>query len=277
MSTIAATRAMPSTLTDRQVAAYHRDGYLSGGPLLTPTEVEELRKELDRVIAERDRTDIPQPVSCMDMNRAGTPVWQIVNTWQASPAFERLIHHPRLVAMMRQLAGADGRVLRVWHDQVQYKPAHHGGVNWWHQDSPYWTTLSPRDSMVTAWIALDEVSLDNGCMSMVPGSHSWGDHIEHLHACGERSREFWTSLGDEFQDQPVRVVPRTVALGNVHFHHPLTWHGSHENRSDRPRRAIAVHAMTARTVFDEKGQHIMKKFITAKHGQPVTDSVFVEL
>ncbi len=263
--------------TGSQVAAYARDGYLAGGPLLTPAEVEVLRGELDRVIADRGREGVAQPVAISDLGQGGMEVWQIVNISMASAPFLRLIHHPRLVAMVRQLAGPDGRVLRLWHDQIQYKPAQHGGVNWWHQDSPYWPVLAPKDSMVTAWIALDEVSLDNGCMSMVPGSHRWGDTIEHLHQAKDRSGDFWTALGEEFRTEPVRVVPRPVALGHVHFHHPLTWHGSHENRCARPRRAIAIHVMTARTVFDPRGRHLMQRYVTAKPGEAISDPEFVLL
>lgn len=267
-----ATAALP--LNSTQVDAYGRDGYLAGGPLLGRDEVAALCAELDRVIAQRDRPGIAQPVRISDMGQPGMEVWQIVNIWQASPVFAALIRHPRLAAMFRQLAGPEAGELRLWHDQVQYKPAGHGGVNWWHQDSPYWPVLAPIDSMLTAWIALDEVSLDNGCMSMVPGSHRWGDAIDHLHACGERSRAFWTSLGEDFRGEPVRVVPRTVPAGHVHFHHALTWHGSHENRSGRPRRAIAIHVMTGRTVHQPRGCHLMQPFITAAPDCRITDPAF---
>ena len=134
--------------------------------------------------------------------------------------------------------------------------------------------LAPQDSLLTAWIALDEVSLDNGCMSMVPGSQRWGDAINHLHACGERSRDFWRSLGEGYGEEAVHLVPRPVGLGGVHFHHALTWHGSHENRSARPRRALAVHVQTGRTVYEPKSPHPVAKFITAKPGEAVTDAEF---
>jgi phytanoyl-CoA hydroxylase len=265
-------------LSDRQLSAYQRDGYLAGGPLLTADDIGVLRAELDRVIAQRGHADQPQPVQIVNMSgQAGQEVWQVVNIWQASPPFARLLQHPRLIAMLRQLAGPDGSELRLWHDQIQYKPAGHGGVNWWHQDAPYWPALGPLDSLLTAWIALDEVSLDNGCMSMVPGSHTWGDAIDHLHACRERSSDFWHALGDEHREQPVRVVPRPVVNGGVHFHHALTWHGSHENRSERPRRAIAIHVMTARTVHEPKGPHVMSRFISARPGEAISDPAFPRL
>jgi hypothetical protein len=262
-------------LTSAQCAANARDGYVGAVPLLTPAEVEELRGELDRVIAQRERKDTAQPVSIANISGSeAVQVWQVVNIWQASPAFARLLQHPRLVAMLRQLAGTSD--LRLWHDQIQYKPAGNGGINWWHQDAPYWPALAPQDSLLTAWIALDEVSLDNGCMSMVPGSQRWGDTIEHLHACRERQPDFWQAMGEEFRGEPVRVVPRPVPLGQVHFHHALTWHGSHENRSARPRRAIAIHVMTPATTYSG-GNHLMRPFITAKPGERIADPAFPKL
>jgi ectoine hydroxylase-related dioxygenase (phytanoyl-CoA dioxygenase family) len=262
-------------LSDRQLAAYGRDGYLDGGPLLTAAEVETLCAELDRVIAERARADRPQPVSIANLAAGqALELWQIVNICQASPAFAALVQHPRLVAMLRQLAGPGVGELRLWHDQIQYKPAGHGGVNWWHQDAPYWPVLAPQDSLLTAWIALDDAALDNGCMSMVPGSHRWGDAIAHLHACGDRSRDFWRALGEDYAGEPVRVVPRTVPLGGVHFHHALTWHGSPGNPSARPRRALAIHVMTGRTRYQPSGPHLLSRFITAAPGQAISDACF---
>lgn len=73
------------------------------------------------------------------------------------------------------------------------------------------------------------------------------------------------------------MVPRPVALGAEHSHHDLTWHGSYANTSTRPRRAIAIHVMTARTVHEPKGPHLMSRHITAKPGEPVSGPVFPTL
>jgi hypothetical protein len=269
------TAILPAPFTTAQLAAWRRDGYLDGGQLLSAAEVEELRGELDRVIAERDRGDVAQPFRITDIAmESGTNLWQIVNIWQGSPAFARLLHHPRLARSLRQLAGDDAGAIRLWHDQIQYKLAGNGAVNWWHQDAPYWPGISPQDSLLTAWIALDEVSLDNGCMSMVPGSHRWGDTIGHLHACRVGEGDYWRALGEEYAGEPVRVVPRPVAAGGVHFHHSLTWHGSHPNRSGRPRRALAIHVMTGRTRWDGTDGHCLRPLITARPGEAITDPAF---
>jgi len=55
--------------------------------------------------------------------------------------------------------------------------------------------------------------------------------------------------------------------GEVHYHHSLTWHGSHANKSGRHRRAIALHYMTEETHYVASGDHPMKEFVTVADGE----------
>jgi ectoine hydroxylase-related dioxygenase (phytanoyl-CoA dioxygenase family) len=251
-----------------QVEQYRRDGYVKGACVLDSAEVEELRSEMARVIRDQGRADVPQPVRLKNLSRdPGSPVWQIVNIWQASRAFARLLHHAAIVEAAAELLQA--REVRLWHDQVQYKPAGTGGVNMWHQDSPYWRPLEPKDQQVTAWIALDDVDADNGCMSMVPGSHLWGNHIEYLNKL-----KSFDAMPREYFGHAVEVRLCPVAKGQVHFHHSLTWHGSHANTSGRPRRAIALHFMSEKTVHNANEHHVMTPFIKVADGQLLTGEAF---
>ncbi len=254
-------------LSAEQVEAFGRDGFVAGSVVLGEERVEELRAELDRVIAERDRRDVAQPVQLGNLGgREDSPVWQVVDIWQASPAFREHLYEEQIVEEVAQLTGADQ--LRVWHDQIQYKPAHHGGVNGWHQDAPLWPPIEPP-TQVTAWVALDEVDETNGCMRMVPGSHAWGDHMAWLGSLDG------LDLPASFEDHQVSVELRPVRKGAVHYHHSLTWHASHANSSDRPRRAIAVHYMTGATRFAAQGgEHVMRPFITVADGEVVAGEHF---
>lgn len=253
-------------LTDEQIAQFQRDGFIKGSKVLSDAEVDVLRDELMRVIDDRDRTDIAQPVSLRSLSRdEDHPVWQIVNIWQASKPYADLIHNEQITEELQQLTGA--RELRLWHDQIQYKPAELGGVNHWHQDAPLWPVIRPM-KQVTAWVALDDVDVSNGCMSMVPGSHSWGDQIGYLNTLEG------FDLPNDWEGHPVEAVSRPVAKGEVHYHHALTWHGSHQNTSNRPRRAIAIHTMSEETVFRAAGEHIMKKFITVGDGEKLVGDAF---
>ncbi|MCZ6635800.1 MAG: phytanoyl-CoA dioxygenase family protein [bacterium] len=249
-------------LSDAQIAEFHDQGYLNGGPLLDDEAVEVLRDELGRVIRDQDREDVPQPVRLVNLGGDdNAPVWQIVNIWEASEAFKELLYAPKIVEEMGQLTEATE--LRIWHDQIQYKPAKVGGTTGWHQDAPLWSIIRPMTE-VSAWVAMDDVDEENGCMSMVPGSHRWGNQMEFIRTI--RGDDF-DAMPEEFEGHKVEVMRRPVKKGEVHYHHALTWHGSHDNTSKRPRRAIAIHYMTHETRYEASGNHVMKPFVEVEDGE----------
>jgi len=257
-------------LTESQIAQFKRDGFINGGAVLTEAEVEVLRNELERVMAEKDDETKAQPAKIANVKMGdddSLPVWQVVNIWMASQPYKDLIAHPEITKGLAQLTEATK--LRIWHDQIQYKPAEVGGVNMWHQDAPLWPILAPMTE-VTAWVALDDVDEENGCMSMVPGSHLWGDHFDGF----LRSLESYEAMPDTFEGHAVKVVRCPVKKGEVHYHHALVWHGSHANTSGRPRRAIALHYMTQETRYVASGEHGMKRYVTVADGELLQGEAF---
>jgi ectoine hydroxylase-related dioxygenase (phytanoyl-CoA dioxygenase family) len=185
----------------------HERGFLLGDTVLSDEEVEALRADTTRVIERQD--EIPaerRPVQIVNLTGKGdAPVWQVVNIWQASDPFRALVEHPRIASDIAQLTGA--AQVRLWHDQIQYKPAQTGGANMWHQDSPLWAPLQPKDQQVTAWVALDDVDEGNGCMWMAPGSHKWGPQMPFLNTI----REF--TQVPEFEGRAVPIVPARSRRG----------------------------------------------------------------
>ena len=250
-------------LSEDQIRQFKRDGYLRGDRVLNDEQVDVLRNEVHRVIEDREKPGIPQPVLCRNLNGDdwSSPVWQIVNIWEASKPFrELLIDNTRIAEEIAQLTGANA--LRIWHDQIQYKPAKVGGTTYWHQDAPLWPIIAPMTE-VTAWVALDDVDEENGCMRMVPGSHLWGNNIDFI----RKNVPTFNEMPKEFEGHAIEVRACPVKKGEVHFHHALTWHGSPDNHSTRERRAIAIHYMTNETRFVESGNHPMKPFVEVKDGE----------
>ena len=221
------------------------------------------------MIDDRERSDVKQPVLLRNLSQSeDAPIWQIVNIYAASAAFHSLIFNQTIAAMAAALSGA--RALRIWHDQIQYKPNTYGGRLHWHQDSPLWPPLQPKDAQITAWIALDDADMDNGCMYMVPGSYRWGNRRDALHDLPDGK-----PLPESIDGEPIYVAMCPVKKGHVHFHHPLTWHGSGANTSKRPRRAIALHFMTEATHYDAAGgEHPMKAFISVADGENLVGDAF---
>jgi len=253
-------------LTDQQISQFHRDGFLLGPRILSEAQIAILNDEVKRVIEHRDGSG-PKPVLLRNLSGSqNNPVWQIVNIWQASPPFAALIGNQTIAEDIAQFTNANQ--LRLFHDQIQYKPAGTGGVNMWHQDAPYWPILT-GGRQITAWIALDDADESNGCMQMIPGSHHWGNHINFL-----ESLKSFESMPRQFSGHEIRMKNCPVPAGHVHYHHSLTWHGSPANTSNRPRRAIALHFVNDQTLFHGQGEHPMKPFVKVPNNAPLTGDAF---
>lgn len=257
-------------LTEEQIASFRENGFLYYGPVLTDQELTDLREALGRVMA-GDSEKSPEALR----NLTGDPenvVTQIVNIWEAEPAFERHLHNDRIVAMAAQLMGTD--TVRVWHDQVQVKPPRIGGPTIWHQDHPYWPVIQPAD-LVSAWVALEDATPENGCMSMVRRSHRWGPY--HGGTVGSNP-DGWGPAADPSwlpEGETIEVVPVPVPAGGVVFHHCLTWHGAPPNRSENNRPAIAVHYMPGWTRYEPSGSgHLVEHHIEVKAGEELRGAHF---
>src|SRR5690606_40649915 len=115
------------------------------------------------------------------------------------------------------------------------------------QDYSYWTRTKPMQHL-TCWVGLDDVSTENGCVYYIPGSHRWGllDKPE-LAGDMEGINEFLTpSQREQFKTK----IPIEMQKGHATFHHPLTVHGSYENKSNRPRRAFVLNVFADDTHSD---------------------------
>jgi phytanoyl-CoA hydroxylase len=260
-------------LTEEQVQSFRENGFLYCGPVLTPDELNALRDALARV--ERGESE-KQPEALRNISAGkseGNVVTQIVNIWEAEPAFYAHLFNDRIVKMAAQLMGTD--TVRVWHDQVQIKPPKIGGPTIWHQDHPYWPVIQPAD-LVSAWVALEDATVSNGCMSMVRRSHQWGPYSGGT--VGSDPETWGPDADPSFlpEGEKIEVVPVEVPAGAVVFHHCLTWHGAPPNRSENPRPAIAVHYMPGWTRYEKEPgkEHMVEHHITVASGETLVGDHF---
>lgn len=234
-------------LTDEQIQSFHRDGFLTGVQILNDDQVEALRTELTGLMEPSHPShQFFHEYHSNESSNPDTILFHALGAWRTGPAFHDVLWSPAFLVAASQLL--DGAV-RFWHDQLFCKPAHHGGVVAWHQDYSYWTRTQPMQHL-TCWIALDDSTVDNGCLYYVPGSHNW--QLLPITGLAGDMNEIMTVLNDE-QKQAFRPVPIEIKRGQCSFHHPLTVHGSYENRSDRPRRATLINAFRegVRSASDE--------------------------
>jgi phytanoyl-CoA hydroxylase len=146
-----------------------------------------------------------------------------------NPDFLQPAKHPALIGAVEGLLGMG---LRLYGSQVFAKPAEVGTVVPQHQDMPYWPFF-PYD-MVSAWIALDDSTIENGCVRYVAGSHKFGI-LPHA-----PSGVAGNSLGliDDPRLAGLTEIAAEVCRGSVILHHSLTVHRSEANGSAKPRRGL---------------------------------------
>ncbi|WP_169087544.1 phytanoyl-CoA dioxygenase family protein [Paenibacillus sp. PL91] len=258
-------------LTKAQVNQFEQDGFLKGDVILSDEEVEVLRRELQDVM---EGKTVNKPVMNHNMLDSGSlydnmkmtvseRVVQIVNIWMASDVYFKHASNHRICEEIAQLSGTD--TVRIWHDQIQYKPPVSGGPTGWHQDHPLWPIIQPAD-LVSAWVALDDAVIENGCMWMVPGSHKWGNHQKYL-ASDKNFMPYHKQPELLPEGADVKAVPFEIKKGQVGYHHCMTWHGSPHNRSEMHRRAIAVHYMPGHTRYEPSENHPMHDYVNVKAGE----------
>jgi phytanoyl-CoA hydroxylase len=268
-----ATATVPAgPLTEEQIRSFRENGFLYYGPVLTPEELTALQEALARVEAGESEKS-PEAKRNLLGEKSELVVTQIVNIWEAEPAFFRHLFNDRIVPMAAQLMGTD--TVRVWHDQVQVKPPKIGGPTIWHQDHPYWPVIQPAD-LVSAWVAIEDATIENGCMSMVRHSHKWGPYKGGT--VGSNPDDWGPAADPSFlpEGETMDVVPIEVPAGAVVFHHCLTWHGAPPNRSEKNRPAIAVHYMPGWTRYEkEPGKaHLVEHHITVQPGEALKGEHF---
>lgn len=256
-------------LSEAQVAEFRERGMLLGPAVYSDAEADALRDRMHDIVEGR-APGKPELLRNMTNNDEKVVI-QIVNAWEADPLFRRHAYNPAICEMVAQLIGHP--VLRVWHDQVQYKPPRVGGPTTWHQDHPYWPIIQPAD-LVSAWVALEDADVENGCMWMVPRSHLWGPHKGGTIGTDEETFAPQPDLSLIPSNDYVEPVPCPVRKGQVMFHHCLTWHGSPRNRSERSRPAIAVHYMPGYTRYEPTRTHVMERRVTVPAGEELVGEHF---
>lgn len=218
-----------------QQAFFQQQGYLIVPNLLSRGEVAECQREVQRLhqlAADLEASQDPlsnhfqrEPFS-QAPNHNGLPVLRkIENTRALSPCFTQLAAHPRLVAIVQSLLGAD---LLLFRSTLMLKPAFHGSAHALHQDSAYWPMEPP--ALVTASIALDDATPDNGCIKVIPGSHHWG-----LQEWGHIAQQQEAPLTNRDDIDRSRQIDVPLAAGSAVLFHSLMVHGSGPNQTDRPR------------------------------------------
>lgn len=242
-------------LCQEQVDSFWQNGFLSIGKVLNDDEIARLRQEYDRTFAEAQAGKVQFRNLAIDntddlekKNKAPQKMLQIMQMCELNIHFRRLLYDERFLNIVEDLIGPN---IQLFHDQALFKPAHHGGPVHLHQDNAYWR-CTPAN-LVSIWLTLDDVNLDNGAMQFIPGSHLQA--ISHDRA--QSSNALLDSSGHA-DESAIAVVD--LPAGGITLHHCQTLHKTAPNTTDRQRRALAIHYMPPGTRSLRSGDYLAVSF-----------------
>jgi Phytanoyl-CoA dioxygenase (PhyH) len=209
---------MLNALTEDQVAAYQRDGYLAPVAVMSEAEARALRARLETIEAGMGgplRGDLRHKAHLL------------------FPFLAELIRHPGILDAIEDVLGPD---ILCWNTNFFIKEAETPSFVSWHQDSTYWGLSSP--DVCTAWVALTSSNEANGAMAVIPKSHTQ-DQIPHRdtfdrHNLLTRGQEIAVEVDER------EAVPLLLRPGEMSLHHVRLVHGSPPNPSSDRRIGFAI-------------------------------------
>ena len=215
---------------------FESDGFVVLPDIFSGEELAALSREVDRVIGGKAEY-LPAKDIVYEPDTQPPRVRNAFHLHNYSDVFLRAARNPSLIDVLESILG---KPLRLYASQVFAKPAYVGTTVPSHQDMPYWP-FEPYE-MVSAWIALDDSTTENGCVRHLAGSHKLGI-LPHAPS-GVVGNSL--SVVDDPRLKALPECPVEVRRGSCILHHCLTVHRSEPNRSAKPRRGLIYVYMSNR-------------------------------
>ena len=253
----------PLGLSNADRDAYWRDGFVIVRGLFGPEEARLLQVETDRLLAECKELIHPRNLRCRFMahHRTGEQQFEVFDPVNdLSPLCEKICHDPRMLGVMESLYGEPACLFK---EKLIFKLPGSNGYPL-HQDIPLaWGADFPQ-TFLTAMLAIDETSIENGCTELFRGYHHG--------FLSTNPAEYM--LPDEVVDL-TRKTDLVMRPGDLAIFHGLTPHRSVPNRSTKMRRAFYISYNALSDGGDRRARHYrqfqeqMRKRLQSQSSEPV--------
>lgn len=208
---------MGKLLNESAVTRFHEEGYCSPVPVLSSAETAHYQRCFE-AFEERQGGK----VSGHFRNKP-----HLFLTW-----LDELVRHPKILDAVEDLIGPN---ILVYHAQFFIKEPHTPDFVSFHQDSAYWSLTEAQG--LSAWVALVDADLENGCMAVVPGSHK--QSLTHVDRCS-KDNMLWRGQTVDVDMNKTPVVSMPLKAGEMSIHHARIIHGSDPNKSSRRRIGYSI-------------------------------------
>ena len=243
---------MNTELTESQIRHYRDDGYVKIERFLAPEEVAELKGAvLDAVEVVGRKTVAEKGTDFQGDSYYSRVFTQKINLWRVNSTVKKYMLNPQLGKMICRLAGVPG--YRIWHDQTLIKEPF-GNPTAFHLDDPYWS-FSSRDA-ISIWIALEDATLENGCMWFQPGSQKLArfDNV----GIGQNMGELFKVYPEMAKIDP---VPVPMKAGDCSFHNGILSHGAGANMTRKRRIAMTAGYMPEGCTFNGQPNVLPREYL----------------
>jgi phytanoyl-CoA hydroxylase len=233
-------------LSAAELGEFEQRGLLRLGRVVTDEQLTGLRERINQIML--GEVSYPDMLMQLDSDsgryedapeqtfgfKGPTLSYRKIEQLERDPRFLRYLQNPLFTAIARRFIGPDVAAYRC---MFMNKPALQGTLLPWHQDGGEQWGLD-RDPPITLWLALDDATIQNGCVEVVAGTHRLGLLSARGHTITEEQAARYCSEG---------ALHLELKAGECALLHNFLLHRSGRNETTRPRRAFSVCLMDAST------------------------------
>jgi phytanoyl-CoA hydroxylase len=234
------------TTCSTDALTFKKEGYGIWRNILSSEEVARARDALERILCDQCK---PNPDGTIPSSRRPERQWE--NHLQ-DQFWMDLCCHPGILDAVGSILGDDVLLLM---SGLFVKPPFDGEAIVWHQDNAYWPGVRGSD-IVTVWLAIDDVDLENGCMRMLPRSHIDRTRLPTTEIEGAVLKKRVSVSADLEKN----VIAIELGAGDISIHDSFILHSSAANTSPRRRAGYTMRYANATTVTVDTNRHHVPVF-----------------
>lgn len=234
-------------LTPAQIESFQNDGFVIVEGALDAVQIEAARARFEPLFSGKFQTGLYPDEWNWRLGRDREDLTrQICNGWKSDLAVASIVLRADVGEACARLRGWPGA--RLGQDNVIWKPPGTKPLGF-HQDDSYNGWIVPGE-MLTCWITLDDTKAYQGTIEHTRGSHLWplAPPIKQFHAPDDPTADLRAAAAAA-GIKDYEIVPMEVPAGAAVFHHGRTWHGSRDNKGDKPRRSVIAHCISSAARF----------------------------
>ena len=215
-------------LTSEQIAFYHENGYIVVENALSGDELAALQRVTDEFVERSRGLSKSDDVFDLEPNHSAERprLRRIKNPILQHEVYDQTLRHDGMLDIVEQLIGPG---VRMNNSKLNMKEPDHGSAVEWHQDWAFYPHTN--DDVLAVGVCIDDMTEENGCMLMAPGSHKGKLYSHHENGV-------FVGAVSEPDFQPGETAKCLVKAGGITIHHARTLHASTPNHSANPRRLL---------------------------------------